>query len=133
MYYPSKLYSRISSSDNTKYIYVGNTLIATVRTKDSIVSPYYIHTDHLGSTNAVSNSTGTVELLDYYSYGSDKTSTGSCDIRRKYIGEYCDNDTSLAYLNARYYNSYSGRFISIDPMFWSPEKFLMDPDRKSVV
>ena len=40
MYYPSKLYSRISASDKTKYIYANNILVATVRTIDSTITPY---------------------------------------------------------------------------------------------
>ena len=32
-------------------------------------------------------------------------------------------------MNARYYNSFSGRFISQDKMFWNPENFLSDPQQ----
>jgi RHS repeat-associated protein len=92
------------------------------------MTPYYIHTDHLGSTNVISNSTGELsQIIDYYPYGQERICSGTCNTDKKYIGQYYDNDSALNYFNARYYNSFSGRFISQDRMFWSPEKFLMDP------
>jgi len=72
-----------------------------------------------------------VQAVDYYPFGQERLCGGlggaSCDAEKKYIGEYYDVDTALNYLNARYYDSSIGRFISQDPMFWSPEKFLTDP------
>jgi RHS repeat-associated protein len=35
---------------------------------------------------------------------------------RKYIGEQYDSDTAFSYLNARYYNGGSGKFLSQDPV-----------------
>ncbi|MBI1866453.1 MAG: RHS repeat-associated core domain-containing protein, partial [Candidatus Staskawiczbacteria bacterium] len=41
-----------------------------------------------------------------------------------------DAETGLNYLNARYYNSNIGRFISQDPMFWDfSEDYLSDPQQ----
>ena len=43
-----------------------------------------------------------------------------------------DTETELNYLNARYYNSAIGRFISEDPMFWSFDKaWLADPQNQN--
>ena len=74
-----------------------------------------------------------VQAVDYYPFGQERLCGGpggaSCDAEKKYIGEYYDVDTALNYLNARYYDSSIGRFISQDPMFWSPEKFLTDPQQ----
>jgi RHS repeat-associated protein len=42
---------------------------------------------------------------------------GSFDSSRKYIGEEADDATGLNYLNARYYNSKVGQFVSQDPAF----------------
>lgn len=58
--------------------------------------------------------------------------TGSYSEQRKYIGQEYDADTGLNYLNARYYNSTIGRFISEDPVFWSFDKsWLADPQNQS--
>jgi RHS repeat-associated protein len=79
----------------------------------------YIHPDHLGSTNVVTNASETVvETLDYYPYGEVRinTSTAGADSARKYIGQFAD-DSGLNYFNARYYSSDRGQFISQDPTF----------------
>jgi len=129
-YYPSKFYN-ISGTTKNKYIYAGNTLVATIKTIGTTVTPTYVHTDHLDSTNVVSNVSGAVDqAIDYYPFGSQRLCGGTtCDANKKYIGQYHDNDTALDYLNARYYDSYRGQFVSIDPMFWNPEKFLSDPQQ----
>lgn len=51
--------------------------------------------------------------------------------QRKYIGEEYDADTGLNYLNARYYSSDIGRFISQDPLLVAvpPKDFLSDPQQ----
>lgn len=43
-----------------------------------------------------------------------------------FIGQFSD-DTGLSYLNARYYDPARGQFISQDPVFWSQEQNLKDP------
>ncbi|MBI1866455.1 MAG: type IV secretion protein Rhs, partial [Candidatus Staskawiczbacteria bacterium] len=46
------------------------------------------------------------------------------------MGQEYDAETGLNYLNARYYNSNIGRFISQDPMFWDgshTKEQLIDP------
>ena len=80
----------------------------------------YIHPDHLGSTNVVTNASGTVtQLLDYFPYGASHISqnNSSGNIARQYIGQFTDT-TGLDYLNARYYDSARGQFMSEDPVFW---------------
>ena len=138
-YYPNKYYE-VTGTQKTKYIYAGDTLVATVKTVGSVVTPSYIHTDHLGSTEVVSDSTGAIaQLLDYYPFGAERICSGKCDTEKKFIGQYTDGDLALNYLNARYYNSSNGRFISEDPMFWNPEgqgkdmfaKLLSDPQSQN--
>ncbi len=78
----------------------------------------YINADNLGSTNVVTDQNGNLlQTLDYYPYGGIRVNTGSDVAQRKYIGQQYDAATSLSYLNARYYNSAQGQFISQDPMF----------------
>jgi RHS repeat-associated protein len=78
----------------------------------------YIHADHLGSANVVTDDdAGIVETLDYYPYGAERISTGADATDRHYIGERLDDETDLSYLNARYYGGERGQFISQDPVF----------------
>jgi len=58
-----------------------------------------------------------VQTLDYYPFGDERISTGSNTTDRHFIGERFDEETSLNYLNARYYESARGQFLSQDPTF----------------
>jgi hypothetical protein len=47
---------------------------------------YYVHPDHLGSTNAITNSAGVVkQALDYYPYGAQRINTGMDASDRRFI------------------------------------------------
>ncbi len=131
-YYPNNFYNT-DGTKKTKSIYIGDQLVATVETVGGVVTPYYVHTDHLGSTNVVSNTTGTsVQLLDYFPFGSQRISSGTYNTQRQYIGQVYDTDTGLDYLNARYYKAGVGQFISQDSMFWQlPQELLLDPQQQN--
>lgn len=104
-------------------IFAGDQLVATVETVSSTVTPYYDHTDHLGSTNVVSDGSGAqVELLDYFPYGGQRISSGSYTGQKQFLWQMFDPDTSLNYLNARYYNGTRGQFVSQDTVFWEVGK-----------
>jgi RHS repeat-associated protein len=63
-----------------------------------------------------------VQTLDYYPYGSTRISVAtSTNERRKYIGQFSD-DSTLSYLNARYYDSARAQFLSEDPVFLGDPK-----------
>lgn len=116
-HYANKLYSTDGTTD-TKSIYAGDVLVATVETVSATPSLYYVHTDHLGGTNVVTDDTGAqVELLDYFPYGSQRIASGAHDSQKQYTGHYYDADTALTYMGARYYNGGNGRFVSQDPAF----------------
>jgi len=131
--YPFKFFSVSSStrsganlSTTTEYVFNGDTLLATVDQgfrnggTTGASQTRYIHPDHLGSTNVVTNASGTVvQTLDYYPYGATRVSSnvGASDSARKFIGQFADQ-SNLDYLNARYYESTRGQFISQDPVFW---------------
>jgi RHS repeat-associated protein len=90
---------------------------------------HYIHPDHLGSTNVVTNASGTVEqTLDYFPYGATRISSGQNTESRQFIGQFTD-PSSLSYLQARYYDSGRGQFLSEDPVFLGDPKGqnLQDP------
>src|SRR3989344_7036867 len=113
--YTSKYYELISAT-STKYIWAGDTLLATIEGNGVATSTSYSHPDHLGSTNAVTNSSGTLtQTLDYYPYGGRRINSGTDTPSREFIGQYYDEDTELSYLNARYYDGARGQFTSQDP------------------
>jgi len=78
----------------------------------------------------VTDQTGNIiETIDYYPYGAPRfdEKAGNFNENRKYIGEYYDSTSKLSYLNARYYNGNTGRFISEDPVFLSTKQDLANP------
>ena len=155
--YPFKWYSVASSTGSgptyattTEYVFNGDTLVSTIDqqfasgTATGTSQSLYIHSDHLGSTNVVTNASGTVvQTLDYYPFGAQRISSGSGVSDRQFIGERYDANTDLNYLNARYYQSARGQFLSQDPAFLAignptkiqqitnqdQQQFLMDPQQ----
>jgi RHS repeat-associated protein len=129
--YPSKWYSVASSTGNgvqfattTDYVFNGDSLVATIDQETAsgnatgTAKTRYIHPDHLGSTNVLTDENGNLsETLDYFPYGSTRMSVGtSTNEARQYIGQFSDQ-TELDYFNARYYASDRGQFITQDPAF----------------
>ena len=77
---------------------------------------HWLHKDHLGSIQAVTDATGAERLRKAYApYGKRLAKSGSLAESKDYIGERLDEETGLLYLNARYYDPELGRFISADP------------------
>jgi uncharacterized protein RhaS with RHS repeats len=112
--YPFKWYSIASStgtgakySTTTEYAFNGDALVATVDRKLASGSATgtaitrYVHPDHLGSTNVVTDENGAlVQTLDYYPYGGIRISVStSTNEKRKFIGQFAD-DSGLDYFNA---------------------------------
>ena len=131
--YPFKWYSVASStgtgakySTTTSYVFDGDSLVSTIDQQlasgvaTGTAQAHYIHPDHLGSTNVVTDASGTVvETLDYYPYGGSRinsTSGNYSGAGRQYINRFSDQST-LDYLTNRYYDPARGQFISQDPVF----------------
>ncbi|MBO4302836.1 RHS repeat-associated core domain-containing protein, partial [Methanosarcinaceae archaeon] len=71
--------------------------------KESSDGRYWYLVDHLGSTNVMIDSTGTlVERSLYYPFGSYRS--GVADEKYGFTGKEFDSDTGLYYYGARYYN-----------------------------
>jgi RHS repeat-associated protein len=87
----------------------------------------YYHTDHLGSSNVITNSSGgNVEGVYYYPFGATRQQTGGDCGNHKFTGQEEDSETGLYYYGARYYDPALGRFISADsivPDYTNPQAF----------
>lgn len=120
-YFPSQNYNE-TNGVGTVNVFLGNTLIATVQGSGASSTVQYVHTDALQSARVVTNQAGKpTEFLGYTPYGAtllDKQTSGVKE-SRTFIGQYADPSTALSYLNARYYDSKRGQFLSEDPVFWA--------------
>jgi RHS repeat-associated protein len=140
-FYPFKWYSVASSTGSgakyattTDYVFNGDTLLGTVdqQTASGVATgtakTRYVHPDHLGSTNVVTDeNANVVQTLDYYPYGATRVSTNSgTNEGRKYIGQFADQ-SNLDYLNARHYDSGRGQFVTEDPVFWGQKQNIKNP------
>ncbi len=104
---------QIIDDGDLRYIY-GLGRIAQV--DDSNVTHYYL-SDALGSTMALTESTGdVVNDYEYDVFGAVSASSGSLANFFEFAGEQVDDSTDLQYLRARYYDVASGRFLGKDPL-----------------
>lgn len=96
----------------------------------------YYHTDAIGNVRVVTNSAGAViERHDYLPFG-EECMTGPCAANpgvgggqpKKFTGKERDAETGLDYFGARYLNSSTGRFSTVDPAL-NTELAIKDPQR----
>jgi RHS repeat-associated protein len=97
----------------------------------------YLTVDSLGTPRVITDSSGSVKARhDYLPFGEEVSAgTGGRttqqgyvmdSVRQKFAGSERDMETGLDYMQARYYGSMVGRFMSVDPVSgscWNPQSF----------
>ncbi|WP_233842209.1 RHS repeat-associated core domain-containing protein [Dyella sp. 2HG41-7] len=81
----------------------------------------YVYTDQQGTplaeTDASGNITATFEYTPYGTFAPNGTSSPGADPNGPgYTGHVNDPETNLVYMQARYYDPATGRFLSVDPI-----------------
>jgi len=125
--------------NKTDYIWANTTLWCEV-TKNDV---YYHHTDHLGTTEVITDSNGNIVWhADYEAFGSVMNERGEENFTPNYTGKFFDESSGLYYFNARWYDCELGRFTSQDPArdgvnWWiycggNPITYI-DPDGRDIV
>jgi RHS repeat-associated protein len=77
----------------------------------------YYHQDQLGSTRALSDSSGSaVATSTYDTYGNLSASTGTATNPFGFAGQFTESESGLIYLRARYYDPAIAQFVSRDPL-----------------
>ncbi len=99
----------------TKHVVLGGVLIA----KKTGATVTALHTDHLGSVQAMTVAGTLVQRITYRPYGERLATTSTVGQPRGFTGQEQDA-TGLLYLHARYYDPMLGRFLSPDPTIPSP-------------
>ncbi len=121
-YYIGKHYATQTDGSNTQHTsyYFANG--ERVSKKDPVGNVYYYHSDHLGGTNVVTDSSGNlVERIRYYPFGEIREGGNE---KYSFTGKEKDKLTDFYYYEARYYDSGFEHFTqadSIDPDYYDPQ------------
>ncbi|MPM25461.1 hypothetical protein SDC9_71955 [bioreactor metagenome] len=103
------------SGDQTAYsVYGGDTLLSRAAGGETL---YYLYNGH-GDVTALTDEDGDVVASYYYDvFGNMVEETGTADNSVRYAGYRYDKETGLYYLNARFYNPDTARFLSEDTYY----------------
>ena len=122
-----------ASGNEKRYLYDGLTLIAETNAIGNTLATYhygarrqlaetrngqraYYLADALGTNVAITNQDGSIQnRMDYDVWGNLNQETSTSDSPFGFTGYLKDQDTDLYYANARYYDSFTGRFLREDP------------------
>jgi len=108
---------RDDGTDERDYIQALGQIWAETRTKAGASVSYWHHTDHLGTTECLSDASGAIVWeAGYEAFGRKVRENGSIDGLGLYTGKEYDEITGLYYFNARWYEPELGRFINEDPI-----------------
>ncbi len=105
------------SNNQTAFQVYGTNLLYRSANGDvggSAQSYYYLYNAH-GDVSSLLDMSGNIAVsYDYDAFGNIKGQTGIADNSIRYAGYQYDEESGLYYLNARYYDSVTARFITED-------------------
>ena len=97
-----------------EYVFFNGERVARIEAFPPRTVEYYF-SDHLKSTDIVTNATGgIVHESDYVPYGSEVVISGTDPNHYKFTGKERDSESNLDSFGARYYSAAFGRFITPD-------------------
>ena len=122
--YIGSLYEKDSDGTIRKHIFAGAnrvcTLSSSLRGSEATEAISYYHSDHLGSSNIITDQNGQqAQYCEYTPYGSIARNEGQDLAKHKFTGKELDS-TGLYFYGARYYDPEIGRFISADTIVQAP-------------
>ena len=126
-----------AATEYVHYVFAGERRVA-VYAKDNGATPReavrYLHQDHLGSVDTITDeSGGVVERLSYDAWGKRRTASGdeawkdsaipitAATTPRGFTDHEHLDDFELVHMNGRVYDPVLGRFLSPDPFVQYPE------------
>lgn len=111
--------SDLGGAQQEEYVYFGGRRIARRDLTGNTV--HYFFADHLGSTNIITNSSGSIQKTSaYYPFGGEIVVTGGSFANNyKFTGKERDAESGLDNFGARYNASSLGRFMTPDPLMAS--------------
>jgi RHS repeat-associated protein len=99
------------------YVYLAGQLLAQYDNTVSPATTFFVHKDHLGSTRLLTKLDQSVEeSLDFLPYGEPIGPSGT-GTTHKFTGKERNSESGLDYFGARFYVSFTGRFLNADLPF----------------
>lgn len=112
---PSKLPNFIAPGEA---VFVSTDVAIQLENPDVTLQVRYYHQDHLGSSGIIADPAGgLVEYVGYYPFGQTRCRfiPGNLNEPYGFIQKEQDGESSLYYMEARYYSGILCRFLSADP------------------
>ncbi len=107
----------VANGQVTKYVSVSGLGVVAKRVGAGTgAQTFWLHADHLGSIQAVTDTTAVAFRRTYRPYGETLGQTGSHTESRGWIDQRNDTETGLTYLHARYFDPKLGTYLSPDPL-----------------
>ena len=126
-----------AATEYVSYVFAGERRVAVYATDDGATpseAVRYLHQDHLGSVDTITDeSGGVVERLSYDAWGKRRTASGddawkdsaipitATTTPRGFTDHEHLDDFELVHMNGRVYDPVVGRFLSPDPLVQYPE------------
>ncbi len=103
---------------------LGQTLIAAweglIDTAEAAVTHgklYYVHTDHLGTPQVMTDENANIVWKAVYDpFGKATITVNTVELNVRFPGQYYDQETGLHYNYFRYYDPETGRYLTSDPI-----------------
>jgi RHS repeat-associated protein len=101
----------------THYVYLDQQRIAMIKEPSADAEIYYLHNDHLGTPQVVTDQNRNVVWQGEYSpFGELVSQSGSLSQPLRFPGQHADPETGLYYNYFRDYDPSLGRYIQSDPI-----------------
>jgi len=113
--------TRLDGQPLTTFTYEQSRIVARRFDRSGDPETFYLHTDHLGSTQHISNAEGnTIWQANYSPFGRllNEAPDFDCPL---FTGQLWDSESGLYYFGARYYDPEMARFITTDPWTCGPD------------
>ena len=119
-------YDNSSGGHSKRFVFAGGARVAVIRRDSTQEVTSYLHQDHLGSTDTITDASGgVVQTLSYDPHGLRRDSDwqdasgaiSSAITTRGFTGHEHLEDLKLIHMNGRVYDPVIGRFLSADPAY----------------
>ncbi|HWA73369.1 MAG TPA: RHS repeat-associated core domain-containing protein [Polyangiaceae bacterium] len=115
--------SNVQTRSHNYRVYAGGRQVAQVRQVDQTnqTSTFYLHDDHLGSTNVVSGAAGQSEIRQFTPFGeSPNVDFSQSGVLSGFTGHEHDSELGLINMRGRLMDPRLGRFVTADPFVMNP-------------